>query len=186
MSCTCTSSRNETFFNDIPFSLSSASIRHGATPGPGAYNTDSPPLWEKRAPHYSISPRHRMRSVDVAPAGNVYNLPSTLGDKVPHQKGGTAFSISPRRDKMGPNEDLANTPGPAKYGAFSPALTKRKSPEYTLQGRNFTPMSKSITPGPGAYSPQEVNSHLEQSPRHVIGTRHSEFKMPTLTPADCD
>lgn len=156
------------------------------TPGPGSYNTDIAPPWERRAPHYSVSPRTKMRSVDVVPAPNTYQLPSTLGDKVPHQKGGVAISMYGRRDKMGPNEDLAQTPGPAKYGAFSPALTKRKSPEYSLFGRNFTPGAKNNTPGPGAYSPQDVHSHLEQNPRFVIGTRHSEFKMPTLTPADCD
>jgi len=91
-----------------------------------------------------------------------------------------------RRDKMGPSEDLANTPGPAKYGAFEPALTKNKSPQYSLFGRNFIPGAKNNTPGPGTYNPQDVNGHLKQSPRHVIGTRHSEFKMPTITPADCD
>ncbi|XP_045195539.1 outer dense fiber protein 3-like [Mercenaria mercenaria] len=159
-------------------------VRKNVTPGPGAYDTDRRPLWEKNAPQYSISPRTKMRSVDNGPSPNVYQLPSTLGSNVPNQKGAPSVTLYGRREKHGFAEDLANTPGPARYGAFSPSVTKRKSPEYSVLGRNYNYKNKNITPGPGAYNPQNVNSHLEQSPRHVIGVRHSEFVMPTITPAD--
>lgn len=128
-----------------------------------------------------------MRSVDKVPSPNIYQLPTTIGPNVPHQKGAPAVTIYGRQDKHGFAEDLAKTPGPARYGAFSPSLTKRRNPEFSVTGRNHTYSNKNITPGPGAYNPQNVNSHLEQSPRHVIGVKHSEFIMPTLTPADvCD
>lgn len=131
-----------------------------------------------------MSPRTKMRSVDNGPSPNVYQLPSTLGSNVPNQKGAPSHTLFPRREKHGFAEDLANTPGPAKYAAHSPSVTKRKSPEYSVLGRNYTYGNKNITPGPGAYSPQNVNSHMEQAPRHVIGVRHSEFVMPTMTFAD--
>lgn len=162
------------------------SVRKNDTPGPGAYNTDRAPLWERNAPQYSMSPRTNLRKVDTVPSPNSYLLPSTLGDRVPHQKGGPAISMFGRSEKHGFAEDLAKTPGPARYGAFSPSITKRKSPEYTVQGRNFRPGARNVNPGPGAYSPQNVNYHLEQSPRHVIGVRHSEFVMPNIAQADVD
>lgn len=159
-------------------------VRKHVTPGPGSYNTDRAPLWEKTAPHHSISPRTRMRSVDAVPSPNIYQLPSTLGDKVPHQKGAPAITLFARREKLGFAEDLAKTPGPARYGAFSPSLTKRRGPVYSVSGRHFNQSIKNITPGPGAYNPQDVNSHLEQSPSHVMGVRHSEYVMPTITAVD--
>ena len=156
------------------------------TPGPGSYNTDSPPLWEKRAPQYSISPRTKQRSVDKVPGPNIYALPAMIGDKVPHQKASPSITMAARSEKHSYAEDLAKTPGPARYGPSPPYITKRRGPEYSVQGRAFFNGNQNTTPGPGAYNPQDVNSHLEQSPRHVIGVRHSEFVMPTLTPADCD
>ncbi|KAL4233110.1 hypothetical protein ACF0H5_007795 [Mactra antiquata] len=161
-------------------------VRKNETPGPGAYNTDRSPLWEKTSPQYSISPRTNLRKVDNVPSPNSYLLPSTLGDRVPHQRGGVAKSILGRNEKRGFAEDLAKTPGPAKYGAFAPSLTKRKSPEYTVKGRTYPPDAKNNNPGPGAYNPQNVNYHLEQSPRFLIGVRHSEYCMPQITQADVD
>lgn len=158
--------------------------RRDRSPGPGAYNTDVKPFWEKNAPKYSLSPRNKMRPVDPVPSPSAYEIPTTIGAKVPHAKGGTASSIVGKNDYMSYNADLARTPGPAYYPSFSPNLVKRKSPEFTIKGRNYINGNKNPTPGPGAYSPQDVQSHMPNSPRHVIGVKHSEFKMPTLTLAD--
>ncbi|WAR07468.1 ODF3A-like protein [Mya arenaria] len=85
-------------------------VLKNVTPGPGAYNTDMAPPWERKAPSYSLSTRNRMRSVDAVPSPSTYQLPSTLGYKVPHQKGGVAVSLYARRDLLCFAEDLANTP----------------------------------------------------------------------------
>lgn len=159
-------------------------VNRNITPSPAAYNTDVAPLWERKAPHYSISPRNKKRAIDDVPSPNSYMLPSTIGCKVPHQKGGISVSIYPPREKYGYAEDLAKTPGPAKYNPYSPNLIKRQSPQYTIVGRNFAPEPNISSPGPGEYSPQNVTSHLEQSPRCFIGVRHSEFVLPSITPAD--
>ena len=155
------------------------------SPGPGAYNTDMKPFWEKNAPKYSMSPRNKMRHVDPVPSPLTYNLPTTLGTRVPHTKGGPATSISGKSDYMSYNADLAKSPGPAYYSTSSPNLVKRRSPEFTLKGRNFMVKDKNPTPGPGSYDINDIHSsHMPNSPRHVIGVRHSEFKMPVMTLAD--
>jgi len=152
------------------------------TPGPGAYNVDMAPPWERRAPKYSLSTRSNMRSVDDVPSPNSYQLPPTIGARVPDRKSGMAVTLTGRSEKHGFAEDLAKTPGPAQYGIN----IVHRGPEYSLLGRNFLPAKKNTNPGPGTYEPQNVNSHLESSPRFRIGVRHSEFVMPTITPADCD
>ena len=126
-----------------------------------------------------------MRPIDPVPSPLSYELPSTIGTRVPHTKGGTATSIAGKSDYMSFNADLAKSPGPAYYSTASPDLIKRKSPEFSLKGRNFMSGNKNATPGPGTYDPQDVHSsHMPASPRHVIGVRHSEFKMPVMTLAD--
>lgn len=159
-------------------------VRKDQSPGPGAYNTDHAPLWEKKAPQYSMSPRTNPRRIDNGPPPNSYKLPSTIGAHVPNMTGGPAASIYGRSEKHGFAEDLAKTPGPANYAVYSPNTYKKRSPEYSIKGRNWNPGPKNTVPGPGAYNPQNVYAHLEQSPRHVIGVRHSDFKMPTITQAD--
>lgn len=125
-----------------------------------------------------------MRPIDPVPSPGSYEIPTTLGAKVPHMKGGTASSMVGKSDYMSYSADLAKSPGPAYYPAFSPNLVKRKSPEFSIKGRHINNNIKNPTPGPGAYSPENALSHMPNSPRAVIGVRHSEFKMPTLTPAD--
>ena len=156
------------------------------SPGPGAYNTDKPPLKEKIAPHYSMSPRTSPRRVDFTPSPNMYALPSTIGPKVPDRKGGTQASILGRTNYLDFSADLAKTPGPAKYGALPPSQTKKRAPAYSLGGRAKTPRDINNVPGPGQYSPETVHAHLEASPRYHIGVRHSQYIMPTLPLAKVD
>lgn len=156
------------------------------SPGPGAYNTDRPPLKEKNAPHYSMSPRTSPRRVDFTPSPNMYALPSTIGPRVPDRKGGTQAAILGRTSYLDFSADLAKTPGPAKYGALPPSQTKKRAPAYSLGGRAKTPRDINKVPGPGQYSPENVNAHLEASPRYHIGVRHSQYIMPTLPLANVD
>ncbi|KAH3735740.1 uncharacterized protein LOC127851127 isoform X2 [Dreissena polymorpha] len=162
-------------------------VKKDIVPGPGAYDTaNMAPTWERKAPAFSMAYRNKLRSVDQAPPPNTYLLPSTLGNRVPHQPGGIAVSMYERREKLGYAEDLAKTPGPAGYTLHSDNSTKKRSPQFSMLGRNFVPTKYNPAPGPGTYNPQNVTSHLERSPKHVIGVRHSEFVMPTITPADVD
>ena len=157
--------------------------RRDLSPGPAAYSTDKKPTWEKNAPAYSMSPRNKQRAIDVVPSPGSYEIPTTIGPKIPHMKGGAAQSMVGKSDYMSYQADLAKSPGPAYYPSFSPNLVKRKSPEYSIKGRNYY-QKMNPTPGPGAYNPQDVNSHMTTSPRAVMGVKHSEHKMPTLTLAD--
>ena len=50
------------------------------------------------------------------------------------------------------------TPGPGQYGIPDTDMYKKKSPGYTMIGRQET-SSKDITPGPGAHANDNVN-HL--------------------------
>ncbi|KAH3735744.1 hypothetical protein DPMN_042279 [Dreissena polymorpha] len=159
--------------------------KKGIEPGPAAYDTTNmAPTWMRKAPAFIIAHRNKLRSVDATPSSNTYMLPSTLGNRVPHQPGGIAISMCERREKFGYAEDLAKTPGPAGYTLHSDNSTKKRSPQYSMLGRNIVPTKYNPAPGPGTYNPQNVNSFFKSGPKHVIGIRHSEFVMPTITPAD--
>ncbi|KAK3595217.1 hypothetical protein CHS0354_021531 [Potamilus streckersoni] len=143
-----------------------------------------PPLTQRKGPAYSISPRSRQRSLDVTPGPNTYSLPSTLGDHVVGMESGPGVSMLPRNDYFHFAKDLAKSPGPARYEVKTPSVTKRSNPKFSITGRNRPPSPKNIVPGPGAYSPETVTTHIKSSPRYHIGVKHSDFMLPTLTLAD--
>lgn len=152
------------------------------TPGPGQYNTERivPPM-ERRAPSFTMSTRTRYRSADNVPAPNRYSLPCTLGDKVPHVKGGMSVTMSGRHEIFSSSYDFARTPGPAGYPAISANVTKSKRPVFTLKPRTDMPRSKMNNPGPGAYDPDKQKT---SNYKFTMGTRHSEFIMPMITMTD--
>lgn len=78
------------------------------------------------------------------------------------------------------DEDLAKTPGPAKYNVVHPNLTKQKQPLYSMLGRNEMPGDTTRKPGPGAHSPEKVYITKPKAPQFSMGIRHSEFITPLI------
>ncbi|XP_068608456.1 outer dense fiber protein 3-like protein 2a [Brachionichthys hirsutus] len=152
------------------------------TPGPGAYSPEkAPPLNAHQRPRcYTIGTRTRYRSVDPVPAPNSYSLPNVLGPQVPHKPSSASYSLSSRRTVGAPSEDLALSPGPAKYSTINPDVYRRRQPSFTMQSRTKRPDYASAHPGPGAYHPETSHTHLRRPPSYSLGVRHSEFVMPLV------
>uniref|UniRef100_A0A3P8V7B0 Outer dense fiber of sperm tails 3-like 2a n=1 Tax=Cynoglossus semilaevis TaxID=244447 RepID=A0A3P8V7B0_CYNSE len=152
------------------------------TPGPGAYSPEkAPPLNNHvRAPSYSMGSRTRYRSSDAVPAPNSYSLPNLLGCQVPTKASSASFSFSGRRKVGDPTEDLAMSPGPAKYSSTNPDIYHRRQPSFSMQGRSKRPSYSLTIPGPGAYRPEKYHLHLPKPPSFTMGIRHSEFVTPLV------
>ncbi|XP_061428466.1 ciliary microtubule associated protein 1A-like [Lethenteron reissneri] len=153
------------------------------TPGPGAYASErlfSPS--EARAPAYSLAERTASRSVDLVPAPNAYSLPSTLGSHLPHRRSAPSFSVSARRSVGGHAEDLARTPGPARYdAAHASDLRPHRAPAWSLQSRSRLPGDNTQKPGPGAHRPETcVSVTTRRAPTFRMGVRHSDYVMPLI------
>lgn len=50
------------------------------------------------------------------------------------------------------------TPGPAAYIVVDPCVYTKKSPQYSMTGRNFVPGETTKKPGPGAHYPELVRN----------------------------
>lgn len=152
------------------------------TPGPGAYNEEKVgPTREIKAPSYSFGSRSRWRPFDCVPGPDIYDLPTTLGHKVPHRQSAFAASMYGRRDIQSSSYDYAKSPGPAQYSPTDPAVKQQKAPSFSLQGRSQIPKYKTTVPGPGTYNPHEVKLNKPSAPKFSLGVRHSEYVMPILT-----
>jgi len=78
------------------------------------------------------------------------------------------------------DEDLARTPGPAKYNTTGPNIYRNKQPLYSMLGRNMMPGDNTRKPGPGAHSPEKVYINKRKAPTFSMGIRHSEFITPLI------
>ncbi|XP_076444848.1 ciliary microtubule associated protein 1B-like [Babylonia areolata] len=170
----------------------------GQGPGPNAYSV--PPLThtslERKPPMFSIGLPYASSSTSAAngssrysryaPAPNSYTLPSTLGARVPHVRGGPASTLQGKGSvNKGFSFDHAQTPGPAGYGPVDPGHTTRRAPAVTLKGRPKLPPIKFVTPGPGAYDPSQGENRVNKaSPRFSMGVRHGDKVKPLFTLAD--
>lgn len=145
--------------------------------------------------------RTRYRGVDAAPAPNrwvglwvlgpssrltsgsavcSYTLPFLMGCQLPHQPSPSSYSFSSRRQAGGPSQDLAKSPGPARYGSTDPDIYRRRQPSFSMQSRTNRPSYSFANPGPAAYSPEKVKGHLPRQPSYTLGIRHSEFVTPLV------
>jgi len=155
------------------------------SPGPGTYdNHKVHPQGQRRAPAYSMSQRTKYRKEDSVPAANAYNVPHLIGPKLANKKSNPSYSMTARTNVNSFSEDLAKTPGPAKYGRTSNNLVKNKQPAYSMQGRNQMPGDETRKPGPGAHYPERVTIHKKRAPGFSMGIRHSEFIAPLIIDAD--
>ena len=150
-------------------------------PGPGTYdNHRVHPQGERHAPKYSMAERTRYRKRDSNPAANAYSLPQLVGPKIINKQAHPAYSMTGRSKINGFDEDLARTPGPAKYNVTSPNLYRNKQPLYSMLGRNVMPGDNTRKPGPGAHSPEKVYVNKPRAPVVSMGIRHSEFITPLI------
>ncbi|CAG9766188.1 unnamed protein product [Ceutorhynchus assimilis] len=131
-------------------------------PGPGTYAPEKAPrMKEPRPPAYSISHRFPGFRPYVTPGPDKYEVPSTLGPKVPDKHANAAYSMS-FRQKLNLKE---KSPGPAQYNMANTDRYKNKAPDYSISPRVYPPQGKSPAPGP-IYLPK-----LPQKPGYSFGLR---------------
>lgn len=127
-----------------------------------------------------MAARTRFRKRDANPAANAYTLPGLIGPKIINKKAHAAYSMTGRSTIHGFDEDLARTPGPAKYNVTGPNIYRNKQPLYSMLGRNVMPGDNTRKPGPGAHSPEKVYINKSKAAAHSMGIRHSEFITPLI------
>lgn len=150
-------------------------------PGPGTYDNHKVfPQGERKAPVYSMAGRTRYRKRDSNPGPNAYGLPHLIGPKLVNKRSNPSYTMTRRNNINGFAEDLAKTPGPAKYRTTSPNTVKNKQPQYSMLGRNELPGDSTRKPGPGAHSPEKVYINKRRAPAVTMGIRHSEFITPLI------
>ena len=127
-----------------------------------------------------MAARTRYRKRDSNPAANAYTLPQLIGPKIVNKKALAAYSMTGRSTIHGFDEDLAKTPGPAKYNVTNPNINRNRQPLYSMLGRNMMPGDGTRKPGPGAHSPEKVWANKKRAPAVSMGIRHSEFITPLI------
>lgn len=149
------------------------------TPGPGNYQNEKVhPQGERHAPKYSMGSRTRYRACDSYPSPNSYTLPQLLGSKVINKMSSASYSMTARSITGSFDEDLAKTPGPARYSIVDPNTSRKQAPCYSMLARRYMPGDKTTKPGPGAHHPESVNINRPRPAQYSIGIRHSEYVTP--------
>jgi len=151
------------------------------TPGPGRYeNHRCHPQGEIHFPKYSMGSRTKYRKCDAYPAANSYSLPQLIGPKIPSKPASNAYSMTSRRSIGSFDQDLARTPGAARYNVIDQNIYNKQSPQYSMLARRFVPGDKTKKPGPGAHYPENVSITKEKVPNYSMGIRHSEYITPFI------
>jgi len=151
------------------------------TPGPGRYeNHTCFPQGERHSAKYSMGDRTKYRKCDAYPSPNSYSLPQLIGPKIPSKQASNAYSMTSRRQIGSFDQDLARTPGSARYKVINQNRYKYQAPMYSLLARRFVPGDKTIKPGPGAHYPEHVNINKKSVPNYSMGIRHSEYITPFI------
>ncbi|CAK8692727.1 unnamed protein product [Clavelina lepadiformis] len=157
------------------------------TPGPGKYENEKVhPQGERHAPKHSMGSRTRYRKCDSYPASNSYGLPSLLGSKVINKASSASYSMTGRSLAGSFAEDLAKTPGSARYSIVDPNMYRKRAPRYSMLARRYMPGDKTTKPGPGAHYPEMVSINRPRAPHFSTGIRHSEYITPLINDSgDC-
>ncbi|KTG37060.1 hypothetical protein cypCar_00042368 [Cyprinus carpio] len=109
-----------------------------------------------------------------------YMLPPVLGPRVVNKASAPNVFFGGRSAIGSFYEDLRKTPGPGTYQVVNSGVYKRKAPEYSMTGRNFSPGDTTKKPGPGAHHPERVTFTGTKAPSFSFGIRHSEYTFPLI------
>merc|ERR1712133_134189 len=126
------------------------------TPGPGRYEN------------------HRCH-----PQGEIHFPKYSMGSRTKYRKS-NAYSMTSRRSIGSFDQDLARTPGAARYNVIDQNIYNKQSPQYSMLARRFVPGDKTKKPGPGAHYPENVSITKEKVPNYSMGIRHSEYITPFI------
>ncbi|AWP08590.1 putative outer dense fiber protein 3-like isoform 2 [Scophthalmus maximus] len=153
-------------------------------PGPGHYSPEhSGKLTFRSAPAYSLFGRSKDFSLKKTPGPASYSLPPILGSRSSFASTAPAYSLSGRSKTGSFHEDLRKTPGPAAYKLVDPSIYGKKTPQYSMTGRNFVPGETTQKPGPGSHYPEQVITTRAKAPSFTFGIRHSEYIAPLIVDA---
>ncbi|XP_028263280.1 ciliary microtubule associated protein 1B [Parambassis ranga] len=148
-------------------------------PGPGHY---TPERSEKSVfhspPAFSLRGRSKDGRINQIPGPAEYSLPPLLGPKTVTMSSAPTYSLYGRSKVGNFHEDLKKTPGPAAYKTVNPYIYAKKPPQFSMTGRNFTPVEATKKPGPGAHYPEQVTFTRKKAPSFSFGLRHSEYMLP--------
>ena len=72
-------------------------------------------LGERHSAKYSMGDRTKYRKCDAYPSPNSYSLPQLIGPKIPSKQASNAYSMTSRRQIGSFDQDLARTPGSARF-----------------------------------------------------------------------
>lgn len=86
----------------------------------------------------------------TTPGPNNYDIPTTIGPKVPDLHANGAYSMSYRYPRLA----AALSPGPANYDPTSPNIYKNKLPAYTMSIKHKDMADRGTFPGPSNYYPK--------------------------------
>lgn len=144
-------------------------------PGPGAYKPEQvPPMSGKRPPAYSMKFRHKIPASYTTPGPNKYEIPTTIGPKVPDLHANAAYSLSYRHNLA----DVMSSPGPARYAPPDTNVYKYKTPKYSIPPRVFPP--DTVHAGPGPIYMAKLPKRCSNG--YSFGTKHDVE--PYITPED--
>ncbi|KAK2842167.1 hypothetical protein Q5P01_012367 [Channa striata] len=150
-------------------------------PGPGDYFPEGTgKAVFHSAPAYSLSGRTKAISLNQTPGPASYSLPPVLGPKTVATSSVPSYSLCGRSKSGSFHEDLKKTPGPAAYSVVDPCIYRKKPPQYSMTGRNFTPGESTNKPGPGAHYPEQVTFTRAKAPSFSFGVRHSDYILPLI------
>ncbi|KAJ6664175.1 hypothetical protein lerEdw1_008391 [Lerista edwardsae] len=153
------------------------------TPAPNEYYVEKiHPVDERCAPAYTIGKMTYYWVASPHPAPNSYNLPGTLGPRLPTNASAPAYSMSSNACAWGYAKDLVRGPGPAQHARPEPSVYLNRQPSYSM-GHRLDPSCKDYTPGPPDYDNDKVTIHKPRAPRFSLGIRHSDYI--TSTPTMC-
>ncbi|XP_047452797.1 outer dense fiber protein 3-B [Mugil cephalus] len=160
-------------------------IQKFETPGPGRYSPESSgKLIFHSTPSFSLYGRTKEGRNWQTPGPASYSLPPMLGPKTTTTPSAPAYSLYGRSKNGSFHEDLKKTPGPAAYKAVDPSIYRKKTPQHSITGRNFTPGETTQKPGPGAHYPERVTMTRAKPPSFSFGLRHSEYMLPIIINTD--
>ena len=118
--------------------------------------------------------------MDSFPSSNSYSLPPMIGPKIPNKPASKDYIMNSRRNIGSFDQDLAKTPGPAKYDVVEQNLYKKHLPKYSMLARRFVPGDKTRKPGPGVHYPENVVINKKSVPKYSMGIKHSEYMTPFM------